>query len=117
MFLSATENGWQDEVSFAAFMEHIITVIDSYRDKHPSCTPTTPMFIFIDSHFSRTKDMDTAKELADHCEEKSIEVLFLPPHLSHVLQPNGRVFTAHFTSLYSIAPHLELEKPLSAGRS
>ena len=108
VFLSSTSNGWQDSRSFLAFMDFTIARIEEYRNRHPLCDETTPMVLFMDNHFSRSYDALQVIALMERCESKSIYISYLPPHLSHVLQPNDKGLHSHMKSVYTHAIQYEL---------
>ena len=60
IFLSATANAWQDDISFHAFMQHMAVVLDDYRTKR-GCPLDTPLFLFLDNHYSRCKESTCAR--------------------------------------------------------
>ena len=101
LFISATENGWQNCSSFHAWLEYILQVVIAYREKKGGRTEVTPMVLFVDNHYSRCMTSDDAINLYERCEQHNLQIMFLPSHLSHVLQPNDRGLHSHVKAIYS----------------
>ena len=115
IFLSATANAWQDDISFHAFMQHMAIVLDGYRTKL-GCPLDTPMFLFVDNHYSRCKDLERTKEIVELCTSKAIEVIFLPPHLSQCTQPNDCGLHSHLKAVYTRKLSEDLNRQIQQGR-
>lgn len=115
IFLSATENAWQDDITFHAFMHHMADALDDYRMKL-GCPRDTPMFLFLDNHYSRSKDLERTKDIVELCTSKAIEIVFLPPHLSQCTQPNDCGLHSHLKAEYTKKLHEHLNQQIQQGR-
>ena len=75
-----SDSGW---ISTELFMEYI-----KHFSKHAKPTKTDPILLILDGHKSHTKNI----ELIEYARDNGIEILSLPPHTSHKLQPLDRTF-------------------------
>lgn len=96
-------------------MKYMVAVLHNYRVRQ-GCPLDTPMFVFVDNHYSRSKDIEKTQEIVDLCEENSVEIVFLPPHLSQVCQPNDRGLHSHLKAVYSVKLEEDLGSQLREGR-
>ena len=83
-------NGWIDKNLFIEWMHHII--------KHVKPTPDDIHLIVMDGHNSHK-----SLELIDLARANGVEILILPPHTTHRLQPLDAVFFKPLTDNYNIA--------------
>lgn len=74
--------------------------VDLVRNKLKS---TEHFWMFMDAHDSHLCD-----KALDLLEENNIHTMFLPAHLSHLLQPNDRGPNAFFKKLQQVAYHTVL---------
>ena len=101
LFISATDNGWQNCESFRAWLEYILKIVIDYRKVKGGRADITPMLLFAHNHYARCMTTDEAIDLYERCEQHNLQIMFLPSHLSHVLQPNDRGLHSHVKAIYS----------------
>ena len=70
-----SDSGWIDSDLFMTFMEHFTN--------HIKPSKTNPVLLILVGHKRHTKNL----ELIDFARDHGIEILSLPPHTSHKLQP------------------------------
>ena len=75
-----SDSGW---INTELFMEYI-----KHFSKHAKPTKTDPVLLILDGHKSHTKNI----ELIEYVRDNGIQILSLPPHTSHKLQPLDRTF-------------------------
>ncbi len=75
-----SDSGWINSELFMTYLKHFA--------KHAKPTKDDRVLLILDGHKSHTKNI----ELIDYARESGIEILSLPPHTSHKLQPLDRTF-------------------------
>ena len=77
---AVSDSGWIDSDLFMQYMTNFA--------KHAKPTKESRVLLILDGHKSHTKNI----EVIDFARENGIELLSLPPHTSHKLQPLDRTF-------------------------
>jgi hypothetical protein len=75
----ASPSGWTDSELFMKWLQHFA--------KSTGCSPQDPHLILLDGHHSHK-----SSEAIEFCREHGIELLTLPPHTTHRLQPLDRTY-------------------------
>lgn len=83
----AQPRGWMIGDFFLQFLQHFV--------QHVRPTKESPVLLILDGHSSH-KTLEVIK----FCKENFIELLSLPPHTSHKLQPLDRTFMKPFKNAY-----------------
>lgn len=65
--------------------------------KHTNPTPESKVLLILDGHFTHTRNIDVI-ELA---RENNVEIVSIPPHTSHKLQPLDKTFMGPLKTYYS----------------
>jgi hypothetical protein len=73
---TATDNGWTTDDTALEWLQKVFIPQTAPRD------PSEPRLLILDGHGSHETD-----EFMWECFSNNIQLLFLPPHTSHVLQP------------------------------
>ena len=85
-----TESGWTDEQSFLKWLKHFTTTAKpSKEEKH---------VIILDGHHSHK-----TLEAVEYAQLNGIELLTLPPHCTHRMQPLDRAFFKPLKNAYNAA--------------
>ena len=94
--ISGSGNGWMNEEIFAEWAEAFISNVQSIRAKY-QCNPNERAILILDGHDSRNQI-----EIMQKFKANFIDVVILPAHLTHILQPFdvaiGRPFKQRLTS-------------------
>jgi hypothetical protein len=98
-------------------MEKAVLLLDEYRRQHPQCSPDTLLVLFLHNHYSHgCDDGGQGPELLRLCRQHSIAIYYLPPHLSHLVQPNDRGLHAHTKALYNVVLKKVLRRDQEQGK-
>ena len=68
-------SGWMTNESFMAWMKHFV--------KHIGCTKENPALLILDGHVTHVKCLDVLL----YARENGLEMISLPPHSTHRMQP------------------------------
>lgn len=79
--ISGSINGWMTDEIFAEWAENFIFRVEEIREQY-KCDHTQKAILILDGHSSRNQ-YEIMKKFKDHF----IEVVILPSHLTHLLQP------------------------------
>lgn len=85
----AHPSGWIQMNIFTDWFKHFI--------KHTHPTPESRVLLILDGHFSHTRNIDVI-ELA---RENNVDIVSLPPHTTHKLQPLDKTFMGPLKTYYS----------------
>jgi hypothetical protein len=88
---SCSDSGWIDTDLFLVYLKHF--------SAHVKCSKASPALLILDGHKSHTKILSTI----EFARENGIEMVSLPPHTSHKLQPLDRSFFKPFKSAFNTA--------------
>ncbi|OHT01014.1 DDE superfamily endonuclease containing protein [Tritrichomonas foetus] len=86
---SSTCNGWQTSGSFYAFAVHFCHHLSIYRLTLPNNISMSPALLILDGHSSRLN-----KSALLYLIQHNVQILILPSHTTHLLQPFD-VIVAH----------------------
>lgn len=81
-FFSTQKSGWITKLLFSAFAVFFSSKISQYRMRLPLTIANQPTLLIVDNHSSRFNSF-SVEFLYLH----NIQLLTLPPHCSHLLQP------------------------------
>lgn len=100
---AANRSGWSNEDIFRQFIDHFID--------HVKLSKENPHLIILDNHESHycPKVVNKAKEVG-------LEILTLPPHCSHKMQPLDRTVFGPFKQFYNKSMNDWMNSPGNAGR-
>ena len=85
-----TESGWTDEESFMKWLQHFSSIVKpSLQEKH---------IINLDGHHSHK-----TLQAVEFSNSNGIDLLTLPPHCTHKMQPLDRTFFKALKSAYNVA--------------
>jgi hypothetical protein len=87
---AATRNGWMNEATFPAYLQHTIN--------NTRCTKDKPILLIIDNHKSHC-----TLDLIDLAKENGVVILTIAPHTSHKLQPLSKATFGPFKADYDVA--------------
>ena len=100
MDISGSENGWMTDEIFAEWATNFIERVEDIRRQY-KCEPTRRAILILDGHASRNQ-----KEVMEKFKQHFIDVVILPSHLTHLLQPFdvaiGRPFKQKLTAFASM---------------
>lgn len=95
---TATDNGWTTDDTAVEWLQKVFIPQTAPRD------PLEPRLLILDGHGSHETD-----EFMWECYSNNIQLLFLPPHTSHVLQPlDLAIFSSLKSSYRKHVGHLSL---------
>jgi hypothetical protein len=102
----ATSNkGWITKNLFTVYALHLCSEISRYRLFMPAKLRNSPILLILDGHQSRLNY--TAARIFREC---NVEVLILPEHTSHVLQPFDVVIASPLKAAFSHELHRLMSK-------
>ncbi|GFR85799.1 tigger transposable element-derived protein [Elysia marginata] len=87
---SATRSGWMNEEVFVDYLKHII--------QHTRCSPENKILLILDNH-----DTHICLSAVDTARSHGVELLTIPPHTSHRVQPLDRSVYGPFKTAYNRA--------------
>lgn len=82
-------SGWIQNHIFTMWFEHFI--------KYTSPSANNPVLLILDGHSTHTRNL----EIIEKARENHIQIVCLPPHSSHKMQPLDVAFMGPFKSYYS----------------
>ncbi|XP_072945514.1 uncharacterized protein [Epargyreus clarus] len=85
----AHPSGWIQINIFTDWFKHFI--------KHTHPTPDSRVLLILDGHFSHTRNID----VIDLARENNVDIVSLPPHTTHKLQPLDKTFMGPLKVYYS----------------
>ncbi|CAM1305346.1 Uncharacterised protein r2_g1513 [Pycnogonum litorale] len=85
-----TDSGWTDSESFVQWLHHFCETAKPSKDNK--------QLIILDGHHSHK-----SSEAIELCIERGIELITLPPHCTHKMQPLDKTFFKAFKSAYNAA--------------
>ncbi|XP_031344548.1 uncharacterized protein LOC116171711 [Photinus pyralis] len=83
-----TQSGWMDQEGFIMYLRHFAT--------YSHCSPENPVLLILDGHASHKTLSAILK-----ARELGIQLLTIPPHTSHRLQPLDRTFFGPLNIFYN----------------
>ncbi|CAB4032795.1 tigger transposable element-derived 6-like [Paramuricea clavata] len=86
-----SDSGWIEANLFLDYIKHFAA--------HVKCSKGSPVLLILDGHKSHTKCLSTI----EFARENGIEMVSLPPHTSHKLQPLDRSFFKPLKSAFNTA--------------
>ncbi|GBP34191.1 Probable RNA-directed DNA polymerase from transposon BS [Eumeta japonica] len=85
----AHPSGWIQMNIFTDWFKHFI--------EHTNPTPESKVLLILDGHYSHTHNID----IIDIARENSVDIVSLPPHTTHKLQPLDKTFMGPLKTYYS----------------
>ena len=85
----AHPSGWIQMNIFTDWFKHFI--------KHTNPTPESKVLLILDGHYSHTRNID----IIDIARENNVDIVSLPPHTTHKLQPLDKTFMGPLKTYYS----------------
>ena len=79
--ISGSSNGWMTDEIFVEWAHNFIARVEEIRQQY-NCDPTRRAILILDGHTSRNQ-IEIMREFKQHY----IDVVILPSHLTHLLQP------------------------------
>ena len=81
-------SGWTDSDLFLTWLRHFVA--------YTGCSPSDPHLIILDGHHSHK-----TLEAITFCRDKGIQLLSLPPHSTHKMQPLDRTYFKPFKCAFN----------------
>lgn len=85
----AHPSGWIQMNIFTDWFKHFI--------QHTNPTPESRVLLILDGHYSHTHNID----IIDIARENNVDIVSLPPHTTHKLQPLDKTFMGPLKTYYS----------------
>ncbi|KAL0809939.1 hypothetical protein ABMA28_010794 [Loxostege sticticalis] len=85
----AHPSGWIQMNIFTDWFKHFI--------KHTNPTPESRVLLILDGHFSHTRNID----VIDLARDNNVDIISLPPHTTHKMQPLDKTFMGPLKVYYS----------------
>ena len=106
--LSGSSNGWMSDEIFVEWAHNFIQRVEEIREQY-NCSPMERAILILDGHASRNQ-IEIMREFKQHY----IDVVILPSHLTHLLQPFdvviGRPFKQKLSAFASMIHSLIKEE-------